>query len=313
VTAAHATSTLSRQLHDLLHREAHLKLWRARIAPRWSEKEAELRAVQAARPTLFALLPRRRREDYQTRLAAAQEAAHQLRERVAALERCEPFVAQWIEREIESLLREDCPEYAHALAAQRHKEEWLRGLESFATKIHEFTRALGNVRNLACSGYARHTQAYSAGARQAFALASAAARQVEDEGKSANQIADRQLEELKANGVNTRRLPRLPDTAFSDWVTKINAMPLAEAQPQFDSLIETTRRLHESGVPELRAQADHVQREQEGDIRAFLRTAWERFRREIAAEIFPGDTERSVRETEQMLASAAQDQAPGAA
>ena len=41
------------------------------------------------------------------------------------------------------------------LAALRQKEDWLRCLERFRDKIFEFTRALGNVRNVACSGYTR--------------------------------------------------------------------------------------------------------------------------------------------------------------
>lgn len=269
--------------------------------PRWSEKEAELRAIQAAKPTLLVILSPKRKEDYYARLHAAQETVTQLRARVELLDRCEPHIAKMIEHEIENLLREDCPEYIQALAALRQKEDWLRCLERFGEKIFEFTRALGNVRNLACSGYARHTQIYSAGALQAFTLAITAAQLVEEEVKFANKISDTQLEVFKANGIDTRALPRLPETSFSEWVTKINALPLAEAQVQFESLIETTKRLHESGVPELRGQADQVQLEQDGDIRNFLLSAWDQFRGEVAPEIFPGDTEKSVVSTEQML------------
>ncbi len=295
------TSTLGPKLHDLLHREAHLKLWRTQLLPRWSEKEAELRALQAARPAFFFVLSNGRKEGYLTRLAEAQQAAQRLRERVAALDLCEPHIAKLVEHEIENLLRDDCPEYVNALAAQRQKEDWLRCLERFGAKIFEFTRALGNVRNLACSGYARHTQVYSAGALQAFTLALAAAQAVEEEVKFANKISDTQLEAFRASGLETRPLPRLPETAFSTWVTKINALPLAEAQGQFEQLIETTKRLHEAGLPEFRTQADSVEREQDGDIRNFLVAAREQFHGEVASEIFPGDTERSVGETERML------------
>ncbi len=289
----------------MLHREAHLRLWRAQVTPRWSEKEAELRAIEAARPRFFAFLPRSRREQYLSRLAAVQASVTDLRGRVARLDYCEPRVTRLIEDEIAHLLRDERPEYARARAAQRQQEEWVRCVERFSSLAQELTRALGNVRNVACSGYARHTQAYSAAAIQAFGVANAAAQQLEEAAKQANKLADAQLAALKANGVSTRPLPRLPDTSFSGWVTKINAMPLAEAQAQFDVLIETTKRLHETAVPELRAQAERVQAEQDGDIRHLLMAAWERFRAEVASEIFPGDTERSVSETERLLAEAA--------
>lgn len=301
MTADPASSALSRKLHALLHREAHLKLWRAQLTPRWSEKEAELRAVLAAKPTFLAFLSPGRRDAYHARLAAVEAAALQLRQRVELLGQCEPHIAKMIEQEIENLLREDCPEYIQALAAHRQKEDWLRCLERFGEKIFEFTRALGNVRNIACSGYARHTQAYSAAALQAFTLAFTAAEQVEEEVKFANKIADAQLAAFKANGVDTRPLPRLPETAFSVWVGQINSLPLAEAQVQFDLLIETTKRLHDSGLPALRGQADQVEHAQDSDIHNFLLAAWEQFRAEVAPEIFPGDTERSVAETEQLL------------
>lgn len=308
--ATPVTSALTRKLRDLLHREAHLKLWRARFLPILSNKQSELRALQAARPPLLAVMPHRR-EAYLSRLTEAQDAVQRLRERVDRVLRCEPHIARMIEDEIENLLREDCPDYIDALAAHRQKEDWLRCLERFSDKIAEFTRALGNVRNLACSGYVRHTQAYSPIAVQAFHVAYAAARQVEEEVRFANRISDAQFERFMANGIDTRALPRLPETAFSAWVSRINSMPLDEAQVQFDTLIQTTKRLRETGVPELRVQADQVEIAQESDIRNYLCVAWEEFRAEVAPEIYPGDTERTVAETERMLVVAARSSVMG--
>ncbi len=306
-------SGLSRKLHDLLHREAHLKLCRTQVTPMWTEKEAELRAVQARRPSILSYFSPRSREEYYEKLALVEAVVNQLRDRMALLDRCEPHITKLIEHELENLLREDCPEYMQALAAHRQKEDWCRCLDRFAAKIFEFTRALGNVRNLACSGYARHAQVYSSGALQAFGLAVEAAQLVEEEVKFANRISDTQLQLLRSTGVNTRPLPRLPETSFSGWVEKIKAMPLHDAQTQFDAIIDTTKKLHETGVPELRQQADQVHIAQEGDIKNFLRAAWDQFRGEVAAEIFPGDTERSVRETDELVKEAARRSVTGRA
>lgn len=294
-------SSLSRKLHDLLHREAHLKLWRTQVKPLWSQKEAELRAVESARPMLLPFMAGKRRDDYLSRLARAQEDVARLRQRIALLDLCEPHIAKMIEHELEHLLREECPEYIQALAAQRQKEDWLRCLERFGQKIFEFTRALGNVRNIACSGYERHSQVFSTAAVQAFGLAYVAAEQVEHEVRFANRISDAQLQTLQVNGIKTKPLPLLPETGFCVWVDKIKSMSLADAQSQFDTLIETTKKLAEAGMPGLRQQFDQVQTVQEADIRNFLVAAWDQFRSEIAPEIFAGDTERSVTETEAML------------
>lgn len=292
---------MTRTLHDLLHREAHLKLWRTQLTPLWAEKEAALRAVQAARPTFVAIFSTSKRDEYQRRLSAAQETVDNLRRRVELLDLCEPHITKMIEHELENMLREECPEYIQALAALRQKEDWLRCLGRFGEKIFEFTRALGNVRNLACSGYARHTQVYSDGALQAFGLAMEAAQVVEEEVKFANRLSDTQLAVFKANGVSTRPLPRLAETSYTGWVTKIQGLPLAQAQLEFDSLIESTKQLHESGVPELRTLADQVEQAQDADIKNFLKSYWDQFRKEVAPEIFPGDTDRNVTETEKML------------
>ena len=298
-------SGLTRKLHDLLHREAHLKLYRAQTTPLWTEKEAQLRAVQAARPSFTAVFSRKKRDEYQACAAKAEQTVERLRQRMQILDLCEPHIAKMIEFELDNVLRDGCPEYIQALAALRQKEDWQRCLERFSEKIFEFTRALGNARNLACSGYVRHSAVYSEGALQAFALAFSAAQLVEEEVEFANRISDAQRAALRASGFQTRSLPRLPEMSFSGWVDKIKAMPLAEAQVQFESLIETTKKLHETAVPELRAQCDQVQEAQVTGVRNLLFAAWEQFRAEVAPEILPGDTERSVAETEQMLTTAA--------
>ena len=304
-------SGLTRKLHDLLHREAHLKLCRAHTTPLWTKKEAELRAMQATRPRFMALISRKRREEYQAGLAKTEKAVEQMRHRMQMLDLCEPHIAKMIEEEVEKALRDECPEYIQALAALRQKDDWLRCLERFGGKIFEFTRALGNVRNLACSGYGRQNNVYSNSALQAFTLAYEAGRLVEEEVKFANRIADTQVAALRTYGVVTRSLPRLPETSFSEWVNRIKLLPLAEAQLQFDSLIENTKTLHVTGIPELRSQADQVEIAQDGDIKNFLFAAWDQFRAAVAPEIFPGDTERSVVSTEEMLTTIARNSVVG--
>ena len=282
-----------------------MKLCRTKTTPLLLKKESELRALQATRPPFMAIILRKSQGAHQVNLAKAEETVARLRQRMQMLDLCEPHIARMIEQEIEVLLREDCPEYIQALAALRQKEDWLRCLERFSGKIFEFTRAIGNVRNLACSGYSRHSNMYSEATIQAFTLAFSAAEIVDEEVKFANRIADTQLEVLRASGIETKPLPHLPENSLSGWVAEIKALPLGEAQGQFDTLIESTKALHETGVPELRAQADQVQSTQDTDIRNFLSAAWEQFRAEVAPEIFPGDTERMVAETEQMLSATA--------
>jgi len=94
-------------------------------------------------------------------------------------------------------------------------------------------------------------------------------------------------------------------------VSKISSLALAEAQVQFDLLIEQTKKLYETGIPELRAQADNVDVMQGNEIHNFLLAAWEQFRADVAPEIFSGDTEKNVAETERMLVSAARNSVLG--
>jgi len=299
-------SQLESTLKDLLVREAHLKLSREQLMPIWAEKEAELRAMQAAKPMFLPVFSKRRRAEYETRLTALLEVVGILRKGVEVIDRIEPHVKKLIEEQIENILREDCAEYVQALAALRQKEDWARCLDRVSEKIFEFARALGNVRNLACSGYARHAAAYSQGAVQAFTLAVEAAKKIEEEVVLANKISDTQARQLVENGFNLRPLPKLQQTEYGVWVSRISALPLVEAQVQFDLLIEQTTKLHAKGIPELRARAQSVDEMQVAEVRNFLLAAWDQFRAEIASEIYPGDTEASVAETERMLLSKAQ-------
>jgi hypothetical protein len=175
----------------------------------------------------------------------------------------------------------------------------LRG--RFGEKIDAFASQLGNVRNIACSGYARKANAYSQNASQAFQLAIDAAKQLEDEIGFANKIADARARIFIANGFKSRPLPKLQSTGFAAWVAKISTLPLAEAQVQFDQLSEQTKKLHDTGLPELRANADAIDRQQTGEVHSALFVMWEQFRLQIAPEIYPGDTERVIEETERML------------
>jgi hypothetical protein len=298
-------SQLDEKLKTLLVREAHLRLSREQLRPIWANKEAELRAVQSSKPTFLPVMGRRAKEEYLGRLATAQETVRILRNGLEVVERCEPHIKKMIEEEIENVLRNQCEEYVQALAARRQKDDWVRCLDRFAAMIFEFTRSLGNVRNVACSGYTRDTKVYSQAAVQAFMLAITAAQKVEAEIKFANKISSEQQRMLKENGFDTRPLPRLPETGYAVWVSKISSLPLAEAQVQFDQLIEQTKKLYETGIPELRGQADNVEVSQGNEIHNFLLAAWEQFRAEVAPEIFSGDTESNVAQTERMLVASA--------
>ena len=298
-------SPLDEKLKTLLVREAHLRLRREQLRPIWAGKAAELRALQSSKPTFLPVMGRRTKAEYFGRLATAQETVRILRHGLEVVERCEPQIKKMIEEEIENVLRNRCEAYMQALAARRQKDDWVRCLDRFAALIFEFTRSLGNVRNVACSGYTRDTKVYSEVAVQAFMLAITAAQKVEAEIKFANQISSEQQRTLTKNGFETRPLPRLPETGYAVWVSKISSLPLAEAQVQFDQLIDQTKKVYATGIPELRGQADNVAVSQENEIHNFLLAAWEQFRAEVAPEIFSGDTENKVAETERMLMASA--------
>lgn len=298
-------SQLDEKLKTLLVREAHLRLSRDQLRPVWADQEAELRAVQSSKPTFLPIMGRRAKEEYFRRLANAQETVRILRNGLEVIERCEPHIKKMIEEEIENVLRNQCEEYVQALAARSQKDDWVRCLDRFAAMIFEFTRSLGNVRNVACSGYTRDKKVYSQAAVQAFLLAITAAQKVEAEIRFANKISSEQQRMLKENGFDTRPLPRLPETGYAAWVSTISSLPLAEAQVQFDELIEQTKKLYETGIPELRGQAEHIEFSQGNEIHDFLLVAWEQFRAEVAPEIFSGDTESNVAETERMLVASA--------
>ncbi len=289
------------KLKDLLLREAHLRLSREQLTPIWNEKEAALRAVQAAKPMFMPVFARRKREEYEAQLAAAQEIVDVLRKGLEVIDRIEPHVHAAIELEIENILRDDRPEYTEALAALRQRQEWSGCLDRFAAKVFEFTRSLGNLRNLACSGYSKHMHVYSPSTVQAFAAAGDEARKIEEDVECANQIAAAQIRVLVANGFNLRSLPRLMPTDFAPWVSRISVLPLVEAQVQFDLLIERTKSLYETGIPELRAQGGSIEAQQAAEVRSYLLTVWRQLRAQIAPEIFSGDTERVVGETEKIF------------
>ncbi|MEI6861571.1 MAG: hypothetical protein WCL04_04900 [Verrucomicrobiota bacterium] len=305
-------SDIPRELQDLLVREAHLRLGREQLVPVLAEKEAELKTVQGAKPAMLLFSAKEKRDAYLAQIAEIQETVRLLRTGIDQLDRVEPHVRKLLRDSIEDLLRASCPEYTAALAARQQKADWRRCLERFAERVYEFLQALGNARNMACTGYARATQAYSQSAVQAFVIAINAAQKVESEVLFANKIADTQAAMFQEAGfAGARPLPKLRVVSYAVWVSTIGSRSLTEAQMQFESLISDTKQLYESGIAELLGQAEAADQAQGSVIENFLESAWAQLREEITPLVNPDDTERSVADSEILVVSLAKQTALG--
>lgn len=287
------------KLKILLIREAHLKFGRDAIVPVLAEKEAELLALDKDKPGMFA--SKEKKQAHVQALADAHETLRLLRNGIAQLDRVEPHIKRMVEEEAETTLRSNSPAYLQALAARKHREDWNNCLDRFGEKVYGLKQALGNVRNMACSGYQLVQQSYSQATVQAFMLAISAGKKVEEEVKFANRISDVQEKMLKESGISTVALPKLKEIAFSQWVALISNMPIAEAQQQFDQIITQVRELYEIGLPQLREQSEATETAQGEEIMGFARDFYEQLRLGILSEINLEETEESVADSERML------------
>jgi len=299
-------SDISHKLHDLLVREAHLRLSREQLLPVLAEKEKELQAIGATKPRMLAFIAKDKRAAWQAQFEEAQSAVKLLRTGVQQLENVGLHLGKMLRDEIEDLLRASCLEYSQGLAAAQQKEDWARCLERFGQRLHEFIQAVGNARNMACTGYTRATNMYSQQAVEGFMLAITAGEKVEAEVRFANRLAELQAQMFKDSGFgDLPSLPRLREVNYAVWVTSISGTSLAEAQVQFDALIADTKELHETGLTGLLAQAQLAEESQDTAVNNFLEAAWEQLRGDIAPLINPEETEENVAETEKMIVEAA--------
>jgi hypothetical protein len=290
----------------LLLRDAHVRLSCGHLKPVWAQKEAALRALEASKPFFVPVISNGKPAEYEHRVAAAREAATLIREGMEMIARIEPPIQKLIEEQIEEALREESPQYGRALAAQQQNEDWGRCLDRFIDKIQEFTRALGQARNHASSGYGRPANNYSHAAQHDVPSIMDAAVDVDAEIKFANKISEAQARSYFENGFAIRALPKLPESDYSGWAKRTSALPLSETQQQCDQMIERTEKVHQNGIGELKAQAAHARHLKAVELRNFLLTVWERFRAEIAPQVFAGDTDKLVAETESLLLARAQ-------
>ncbi len=303
---------IPRPLQDLLVREAHLRLGREQLAPVLAAQEAGLAAIVARRPATLLFTPKDKRNAYLAAVAEAEQTVRLLRTGVEQLDRVEPHLRKLVRDAIEDFLRASCPEYTTALAAREQKADWRRCLERFAERMHEFVQALGNARNMACTGYVRATQAFSQSAVQAFVIAIAAAQKVESEVQFANKVADAQARMFEEGGfANAHPLPRLREVSYAVWVSTIGSRSLTEAQMQFESLISDTKRLCETGITELCTQAEAADAGQGSMIENYLEAAWIQLREAVTPLVNPDDTERSVADSEIMVVELAKQTARG--
>lgn len=291
--------SISHKLKNLLIREAHLKFGREAITPVLAEMESELLALGKDKPGMFA--SKEIKKTHLDQVVAVQETLRVLRIGLAQLDRVEPHINRLVEEESETNLRATSPAYLQALAARKHREDWINCLERFGLEIFGLKQALGNVRNMACSGYHREHQSYSQATVQAFLLAISSGKKVEEEVKFANRISDIQNKILQESGINTVALPKLKEVIFSQWVALISNMPLAEAQQEFDQIITQASELYETGLPQLRAQSETADAAQGEEINSFALHYLEQIRLEIVPEVNPEETEKSVADSERML------------
>ena len=300
-TEASQRSIISRNLEDLLIREAHLRMSLAELAPAFAEQEVAEKEIRKARPMLLLFQPKGKRAAYNSQLAKVRETAQILRAGISQLNRLERAIQRMLRDEIEDLLRTGCPEYVQALAARKQNEDWKRSVNRFSQRVHNFLQVLGSARNMACTGYTRDPQVFSPAAVQGFVLAIQAAEQVESEVKCANGIADLQMRMFRDSGLEAPGLPRLPTPVFSHAMKRIGSGSLTGAQLLFDVIITEVRTLHEKSIHALVAQGASADLAHGSLIDDFLNLAWEQLREEVAPLVRPSETERSAVTTERML------------
>ncbi len=294
--------TVPPALKDLLIREAHLKLSRAAIQPAATRLESEQQALEAGKPGMLA--SKGRQEAHAESLARLAGKQERLRSGLEQLDRVEAQMGKLVLKEAEDYCRAAFPEYLQAMAIRKHRADWMQWLERFTEKAAGLTRALGTLRNMVCTGYSREQHTYSPFAIQALPPASEGAREVEAEIKFANEISRLQEQVLQATGVTAAALPRLPEVDFSQRVDRIMQVPLVEAQIQFERIIAEVKQLHERGIPQLRAQAEQAGHTQEEVLLGYVALKLEELRQQVAPEVNPAETERSVAESERLCAGA---------
>ncbi len=297
------------QIRDLLVREAHLRLGREAIAPVLEEQAAAAVALRKQRPGLFAA--KAAKEAHARLEAEAEEGLRLLRNGIAQLDRVEPHIRKLVIEAAEDYCREHEPEYLRALALREHRADWDRCLTRFGEKVFGLTQALGNVRNMATSGYERFQHSYSQAALQGFLIAIDAAKKLEQEICFANDVAEVQARLLRDTRLHAMELPRLRNVSYSPWIAMLSSVPLAEAQPQFDKILSELKQLVEDTLPAMREQARLVDTSQSEALDGYVMRVLNRMREEAATLVNPEETEQSVAESEKMLETLAKNSVLG--
>jgi hypothetical protein len=78
-------------------------------------------------------------------------------------------------------------------------------------------------------------------------------------------------------------------------------MALAEAQQQFDQIINESKELLDQGLPELKLQSDIAMSNQDSALEGYVQRYLEEARNEILPLVNPEETEGSVADSEKML------------
>jgi hypothetical protein len=237
-------------LQDLIVREAFVRRHREEVAAALAGKRQEQAGFSQTRPSFLAF-----RKGAKESFASAE---HKLRDEIARLERaganCELILEKCdraIQAQVQEFLEAQAPSFRQATAAEKLLPEWEQAIGLYRGALKQFITALGIARNQMASGYDRKAGRFATGALEAFDAAIAAARRVEAESATANQIANRHRESLGEEAGMIATLPLVPNQGLAREVAALKAGPLEAAAGQIGTMLEESEKMHADGVPAL--------------------------------------------------------------
>jgi hypothetical protein len=252
---------LPEDLQDLIVREAFVRRRREEVETALAGKRQEQTGFSQTRPSFLAF-----RKGAKESFASAE---HKLQDEIARLEQAGANCALILEKcdrtiqaQVREFLEAQTPAFRQAHAAEKLLPEWEQAIGLYRGALKQFITALGIARNQMASGYDRKAGRFAKGALEAFDGAIAAARRVEAEIATANQIAKRHRESLGEDTTGLPTLPLVPNPGLAREVAALKEGTLEAAAGEIGAMLDESEKMHADGVPAFledlaRVQAGH--------------------------------------------------------
>lgn len=271
---------ISYELKQQLINDAHLRVARSVLEESRNDLRTRIEALEKTQSSVDRLMAAAGRpREISATIKTTRAELDKIEASLASLEKVAAKMLPPLVEQIETHVREQCPEFLRGLATVNDFADWSGSIKRFQSKIEAYLRALGTARNMITAGYNIQEKRISQVADEALSQAILAASALEEETAFINKVADAHQSAVADTPHARAMLPRVPVARFREWTERLRQMNnIPDMQAEFTRILSMCEMLQSTGVVALEDAVKRTTQEHSELSRGFVLEYLERLR-----------------------------------